>query len=243
MFLNQSHSRVLHGNNRRGEDTRQSAYCSNPKTAGITIEICYPRRIAMRVFVGLDIQDEIRERIARFIEEMRGLAPDVRWVKPDSLHVTLKFIGEQPDEVVKQIEANLRTVSGTHIDLWFQGAGFFPSPRSARVLWIGIKAAEGLRKLAGEVENALVSVGISRESRAFSPHLTLARAGSGDPGRRKSDTANRRFQRLQQKLAESPIREFGTMTAREFFLYRSQLSSQGSRYTKIACFDLRSSKE
>lgn len=197
----------------------------------------------MRVFIGLDIQDEIRECIARFIAEMRGLAPDVRWVKPDSLHVTLKFIGEKPDEVVTRIEANLRTVSAVGIDLSFRGAGFFPTPRSARVFWIGIEAGQGLAKLAGEVENALVSLGIPKESRAFSPHLTLARAGSGDPGRRKSDRANQRFAKLQQKLAEIPAPEFGTMTAREFFLYRSQLSSQGSRYTKIARFDLRPSEE
>jgi len=197
----------------------------------------------MRVFVGLDIQDEIRERIARFIAEMRGLAPDVRWVKPESLHVTLKFIGEKPDEVVKQIEANLRTVSGGSFELSFRGAGFFPNPRSARVFWIGIQADEALAKRAGDIEHTLVPLGIPKESRAFSPHLTLARAGSGDPGRSKADRANRRFAKLQQKLAEIPAPEFGRMTAREFFLYRSQLSSQGSRYTKIARFDLRSSEE
>ena len=197
----------------------------------------------MRVFVGLDIQDEIRERIARFIAEMRGLAPDVRWVKPESLHVTLKFIGERPDELVKQIEANLRTISGSSIQVSFRGAGFFPNPRSARVFWIGIEEEEELAKLAADLENALASLGIPKESRAFSPHLTLARAGSGDPGRRKSDKANQRFAKLQQKLAEISAPEFGTITAREFFLYRSQLSSQGPRYTKIARFDLRSLEE
>jgi RNA 2',3'-cyclic 3'-phosphodiesterase len=137
----------------------------------------------------------------------------------------------------------LRTVSGSSIDLCLRGAGFFPNPRSARVFWVGIEAGEELVKLAGEVENALVALGIPKESRAFSPHLTLARAGSGDPGPRRFDKANQRFARLQQKLAQSSVPEFGTMTAREFFLYRSQLSSQGSRYKKIAGFNLRSSEE
>jgi 2'-5' RNA ligase len=197
----------------------------------------------MRIFVGLDIDDEIRERIARFIAEMRALAPDVRWVAPESLHVTLKFIGEKPDNVVKQVQDSLSSISATGFDLSFRGCGFFPTAKSARVFWVGIDAGTGLAKLASQVEDALVGIGIPKEARAFSPHLTLARAGSGAPRRRKDDKSNMLFAKLQQKLTESPAPEFGTMSAREFFLYRSQLSSQGSRYTKIASFALHSAAD
>jgi RNA 2',3'-cyclic 3'-phosphodiesterase len=196
----------------------------------------------MRIFVGLDIEDEVRARIARFIAEVRELAPDVRWVTPESLHVTLKFIGEKPDAVVKQVEKSLASVSAIAFNISFRGAGFFPTGKSARVFWIGIEADPGLIKLAGDIEDALFAMGIPKESRAFSPHLTLARVGSGAPSRQRSDKQNRRFERLQQRLGNAPSPEFGTMTAREFFLYRSQLSSHGSRYTRIARFELRSSE-
>ena len=85
------------------------------------------------------------------------------------------------------------------------------------------------------------SLGIPKEDRAFSPHLTLARGAgrSASPRRSKSDAPNRTFQRLQEKLAALPTPEFGTMTAREFFLYQSQLSPKGSKYTKLARFDLK----
>jgi len=197
----------------------------------------------MRIFVALDIDDEIRKKIAAFIAEMRALAPDVRWVAPDSLHVTLKFIGEKPDEVVKQVQERLSTISAMSFDLSFHRCGFFPAANSARLFWVGIESEVGLAKLAGQVEDALVGIGIPKEARAFSPHLTLARAGSGAPGRRKNDRSNKRFVRLHQRLTEIPAPEFGTMSAHEFFLYRSQLSSQGSRYTKIASFALRSAEE
>ena len=196
----------------------------------------------MRIFVGLDIEEEIRAQIARFVAEVRELAPDVRWVTPESLHVTLKFIGEKPDVLVKQVEQSLASVSGAAFNISFRGTGFFPTAKSARVFWIGIEPEPGLAELAGGIENALFAIGIPKESRAFSPHLTMARLGSGAPGRRRSDKQNNRFERLQQKLADYPLTDFGTMTAREFFLYRSQLSSQGSRYTKIARFEFRSAE-
>src|SRR5690242_20593183 len=79
----------------------------------------------MRLFVALDIEQQIRERIASFVSEMRGLAPAVRWVQPESLHITLKFIGERPDAEVKAIENVLRTISAGSLHVAFRGAGFF----------------------------------------------------------------------------------------------------------------------
>jgi 2'-5' RNA ligase len=91
------------------------------------------------------------------------------------------------------------------------------------------------------VDEVTAQLGIPKENRAFSPHLTLARksGGSGSPRKQKDDRPNRAFQRLQEKLATMPSPEFGTMTAREFFLYQSQLSRNGSRYTKLHSFKLR----
>jgi 2'-5' RNA ligase len=195
----------------------------------------------MRVFVALDLEEEIRLRIQRFIEEMRSFAPDARWANPESLHVTLKFIGEKPEPAVKEIEAAMGGIKGEPVQLSFRGCGFFTTPNTARVFWIGIESQE-LSRLARNVDRVLAGIGIPPEERAYTPHLTLARAGggSGAPHRQRGDKASQRFARLQEKLANIPTPGFGTMTAREFFLYRSELGRGGSRYAKIARFSLQS---
>jgi 2'-5' RNA ligase len=194
----------------------------------------------MRLFIALDIEESIRQRIAKFMEGVREFAPDARWVRPESLHVTLKFIGERKDETVEEIQRALETVEVHAIEFSFRGHGFFPAPKSARVFWLGIEAGPGLASLASSVDGTLVALGIPKEAHAYSPHLTLARGGSGSgaPGRSKDDRPNRAFQRLQEKLAARPPAEFGTMTAREFYLYQSRLGPKGSTYTKIASFVL-----
>jgi RNA 2',3'-cyclic 3'-phosphodiesterase len=194
----------------------------------------------MRLFVALDIDDSIRSRIALFLEGVRGFAPDARWVRPESLHVTLKFIGEKSEEEAEKIKKALETIEADMFEMNIRGYGFFPGARMARVFWVGIEAGANLASLAVTVDEKLAALTIPREEHAFSPHLTLARGGggSGSPRKQKSDTSNRGFQRLQEKLAALPAPEFGTMTAREFFLYQSQLSPVGSRYTKLAEFKL-----
>jgi len=195
----------------------------------------------MRLFIALDIDDAIRERIVRFIEGVRGFAPDARWVRPESLHATLKFIGEKPEPAVELIKQQLETVASSAIEISFHDYGFFPSAKSARVFWVGISAGPQLASLAASVDQKMTTLGVPKEEHAFSPHLTLARGttGSGSPRRQKGDIANRNFQHLQEKLAALPKPEFGTMMAREFFLYQSQLSPKGSRYTKLARFALK----
>jgi 2'-5' RNA ligase len=194
----------------------------------------------MRLFIAFDIDDGIRERIARFMEGVRGFAPDARWVSPESLHVTLKFIGEQPESAIEPIKQELEGARAAVVEIMFRGYGFFPTAKSARVFWIGIDASPQLAAVAAAIDEKTASLGIPREERAFSPHLTLARGGggSGSPRWRKGDAPNSNFQHLQAKLAALPAPEFGTMTAREFFLYQSQLSPKGSKYTKLAGFKI-----
>jgi len=198
----------------------------------------------MRIFVALDIDDAIRERLQLFLDGVQGFAPDARWVRPESMHVTLKFIGEKPAEAVEDIKRTLANIQVNAFEISFRGFGFFPSAKAPRVFWVGIEAGPRLAELAKAVDEAMAALGVAKEEHAFSPHLTLARRGGsgkhscGAPGQRKSDVPNRAFQRLQKKLAAVPAPEFGTMTAREFFLYQSQLMRGGSRYTKIERFGL-----
>ena len=194
----------------------------------------------MRLFIALDIDDAIRERISRFLDGVSAFAPDARWVRPESLHVTLKFIGEQPESAVEPIRHALAHIQASASGIRFRGYGFFPTAKSLRVFWIGLEAGPELPALATAIDQKMASLGIPKEDHAFSPHLTLARGagGSGSPRRNKADAPNQIFQRLQEKLAALPAVEFGTMTTREFFLYQSQLSPKGSNYTKLARFDL-----
>jgi 2'-5' RNA ligase len=194
----------------------------------------------MRLFVAIEIDDAVRGRIARFLDGVREFAPNARWARSDSLHVTLKFIGEEPAEDVGGIKAALQMIAADRLEMKFRGYGFFPTARSPRVFWVGIESGAALCALAAVVEDRLASLDIPKEEHAFTPHLTLARGGSsGSPRRQKADCPNRNFQRLQEKLAALTVPEFGTMTVREFFLYQSQLSPGGSKYTKLAEFRLR----
>jgi 2'-5' RNA ligase len=193
----------------------------------------------MRIFIALDIDEAIRHRIARFMDGVRGFAPDARWVRPESLHITLKFIGETAPQNVDQIKEALKAVESNAIEMNIRGCGFFPGAKSPRVFWVGIEAGPSLAALASTVDDRVAALGIAKENHPFSPHLTLARGGgaSGSPQPRIGGF-KRSFQRLEEKLAALPVPEFGTMTAREFFLYQSHLSRGGSRYEKLAGFTL-----
>jgi len=194
----------------------------------------------MRLFVALDIDDDIRSRIGQFVTGVRGLAPNVRWVNSESLHVTLKFIGEQSETQTEEIKRALHTVASEHFDIRFRAYGFFPERRTAQVFWIGIEAGPQLQSLAATLDAKLATVGIPKEQHTFTPHLTLARCkgASGAPRKRIKDGSNGGFERLQMELMSLPVPEFGTTVVREFFLYQSELSSGGSRYKKLAAFAL-----
>lgn len=194
----------------------------------------------MRIFVAIDIDPAIRERLVRFLEGVRGFATaqEVRWVRPESLHLTLKFIGETGPERAEQIRRALGAVRAQATDFSFKGFGFFPTAKAPRVFWIGVQPGLNFSILAGGVDSALAPFSPTRERAPYIPHLTLARAGSGRPQRGPGDAPNPRFQKLQEHLARGPEPDFGTMTAREFFLYESKLAPGGAEYRKIERFAL-----
>ena len=190
----------------------------------------------MRLFIALDIDAEIRRRIERFVDGVRGFAPDVRFVGPQSFHVTLKFLGESNQ--VEPIKSALQGVTVPAFDISFRGYGFFPGAKNARVFWVGIEAAPELQELATAVDQAMQQLNFEREKGPYRPHLTLARSGSGRPGKMRGDRPNATFAGLNYKLSQLPEPEFGTMTAHEFYLYESKLSPRGAQYSKLASFPL-----
>jgi RNA 2',3'-cyclic 3'-phosphodiesterase len=192
----------------------------------------------MRVFVGLDIPDQIRTAISRYMDGLRNFAPDVRWVRPESFHVTLKFIGEQKPEQVEEIKQQLATIQAAPFGIAFHDTGFFPNAKRPRVFWVGIHAPDALPALAAGVDEAVARVGVPREEKGFQPHLTLSRSGSGRPHSKSGDRPDTKLARLAAKLPSLPQPDFGTMTAREFYLYESKLSPSGARYFKLQAFPL-----
>ncbi|MGC2109153.1 MAG: RNA 2',3'-cyclic phosphodiesterase [Candidatus Korobacteraceae bacterium] len=190
----------------------------------------------MRLFVALDIDPEIRQRIAEFRDQMRVVAPEVRWVGPETFHVTLQFLGET--KKLDEIRAALREVKAASVQLAFRGAGFFPTAKAPRVFWVGIESDQKLQELANAIGAAMRPLGFERDAAPYKPHLTLARAGSGHPRPVPGEHAAPGLQRVRAKVESMAPPEFGTMTAREFCLYESKLSPSGAKYTKVARYPL-----
>ena len=186
----------------------------------------------MRLFVALDIEPGIRKRITEFREQLRAYAPDVRWVGPETFHITVQFLGET--NRVEEVRAALQQAHSAAIPMAFRGTGFFPNANSPRVFWVGIDSDERLQQLADAIGNVLRPLGFEADAGPFKPHLTLARSGNGRPKSVRGEPASAGLRALRVKLEGVPPTDFGTMTAREFCLYQSILSSAGAKYTKLA---------
>ncbi len=197
----------------------------------------------MRLFVAIDLTDEIRHRISEYISQLKRELPaaaTTKWVRVESLHLTLKFIGES--NRLDELKSSLQGGHSSSFELSIRDVGFF-TPRAPRIFWAGVHATAELNKLAGDIDAALVQVGIPKEKDEHHPHITLARSGSGRPHAAKDDRNKPWMLDLQQAIAakqELANPDFGTMTPREFFLFRSETLPDGARYTKLASFSLTS---
>jgi 2'-5' RNA ligase len=198
----------------------------------------------MRIFIGIDLGSEVRTRIKRFVEGVAGFAPEARWIRPESLHVTLKFVGEQSPQQVDSVRQRLQQVESGAFEIRIGEYGFFPTAKAPRVFWVGIDGGPQLSRLAQEIDMAVGQLGVAREDRPYSPHLTLARASgrSGSPKWRNEDRPKKTFAELEKRLAAMSMLDLGTAMANEFILYQSQPLPNGSIYTKLQIFPLSARK-
>jgi 2'-5' RNA ligase len=180
----------------------------------------------VRLFVALQIPSTVRENLIEFVKPLRALGPQPRWVRPENLHVTLKFIGEVVPEKVAAIRTGLAAVrSGREVTIEFRGVGFFPNEKSPRVFWAGMNASPNLKTIAFDIDNATQKLGISPEQRPFLPHLTLAR-----------------FQppplpeKLCAAMQANAARDFGSLRTNQFHLIESKLKPSGAEYTTLESF-------
>ena len=189
----------------------------------------------MRLFVGIDVGPDIQRAAARVIDELKGrverTAPRARvsWVKPERLHVTLRFIGEADEGLSRTILAAFEgPLSTSPFDLQVEGTGSFPPGRPPRVVWAGLTTGvEHLRAVEQEVRSRLDPLPVAREDRAYNPHLTLARVKYPD-GIRPATL-----------LAGFEDVVFGTVHVEAVTLFESRLSSAEPAYVAMGRASLR----
>jgi 2'-5' RNA ligase len=188
----------------------------------------------MRLFVALDIDEAIQQRLDEYVRSLQPHVSGVRFVGRNTYHVTLKFLGEV--QQVEVVRLGLRTVRAPAFQVAFGGVGFFPNAHAPRVFWAGVYAP-AVPGLAHAIDQALEALGFPPEGKV-QPHLTLARNGSGRPRPLRAERPPEGFGQLSRIVASGPAPEFGTMTAREFILYESRLSPSGPSYHKLEGFEL-----
>jgi RNA 2',3'-cyclic 3'-phosphodiesterase len=171
-----------------------------------------------RLFVAIDLPDEVKDVLAPLAPEL----PEARWVPPEQLHLTLRFIGDVGPETFAAIETALSALSFRRFPLTLRGVGHFPPGKRPRVLWVGMDQCDPLMQLQQELELALLDAGIAPDERRFSPHITVARLKETHPA------AVFGFETRHQDLACS------TFEVDEVILYSSVLTKQGAIHNREA---------
>ncbi|UCE99483.1 MAG: RNA 2',3'-cyclic phosphodiesterase [Planctomycetota bacterium] len=187
----------------------------------------------MRVFIAIDIDEKIKKGLGDLQERLQSSADikkgDVKWVKPENVHLTLKFLGEIKDEKVVEVCNIVENVASRHkgFELDIESVGYFGG-RSARVLWVGTgQGSDALCRLAEELEQELSLAGWPRENREFSGHLTLCRIKKPAAG-------------VEIARASEDYRDFklGSVSADSVSVYQSQLKPTGPIYARLGNYKL-----
>jgi RNA 2',3'-cyclic 3'-phosphodiesterase len=186
----------------------------------------------VRLFVAFDLPDVVRQAFRELIVRLKPACRGAKWVRPEAMHVTLKFIGEVAADKLAPIRAALAPIhSAGSVELNFGGLGFFPNERRPRVLWCGVAASPNLAELAGAIDRALVPLGITAELRDFVPHLTLARFNPERGARADLDA-------LVRAAGELKSYDFGRTRETEFHLIESMLKPAGAEYKRVETFSI-----
>ena len=180
----------------------------------------------MRVFIAVDLPAEIRNELTKLQRELEPVTDSARWVAPESIHVTLKFIGEIAEKRLDEIDAAVTGFTWKSFVITVRGVGFFPGNRSPRVFWAGMEAPT-MQNLAEELDSRMERLGFEKEKRAFRPHITLARA---------------RDSRIDSSLVAASAKyaeyDFGSFTVDRMFLFKSILKPTGAVYERLKEYPL-----
>ena len=185
---------------------------------------------AWRTFFAVELSTEITTGVRRIQQGLQGYAAGVRWVRPEGIHLTLRFLGEvaadRIEGIVSRAEQCVQAINSFTIGI--KGCGGFPTAKNPRVIWIGVHDQSGaLKRLQARVEAGMVELGFLREERSYAPHLTLGRL---HPGK-----GQRMIAQALEAIRESDL---GQMKVREICLFRSHLKPTGAEYTKLKVIPL-----
>jgi len=183
----------------------------------------------MRTFIALDLDKPLKETLEGLISRLRHRGGDIRWVKPEGMHLTIKFLGEIGEETVAKLKSSLGVVAGRHkpFRLTFQGTGTFPPGSKARVLWVGVEDNSALKALQEDLETETERLGFPREERRFHPHLTLGRV-----------KASLGLQTLLQEFKQEANTSFGQTEVSRLTFFQSTLRPTGAEYSILGEYRL-----
>jgi 2'-5' RNA ligase len=180
----------------------------------------------IRTFVAVLIDEDLKRGISEVQEFVKKLAPDVKWVAPESLHVTLKFLGGVPEDVIPEVNKAVDDAVRSHpcFDLSISGMGAFPNPARAKVVWVGIKdGGDDLKALASAVDESLSRLGFEREDRPFKAHITIGRV-----------KMSKHLDDLAAGIRELDASDLGTQRVCGVAVMKSELLREGAVYTPLS---------
>lgn len=180
----------------------------------------------MRTFIAIELDTQIKKALEHLIAKLKSSPCDVRWVKPQGMHLTLKFLGKVTAEMTFEVAKVMDSVCKKYpaFPLKLDGTGTFPpGSRRPRVVWVGVQTNNILLNLQKELEGEMAKIHFPPEKRTYRPHLTLGRIKSGHG-----------LLPLIGQLESENKSEFGSMTVDEIILYESTLKPTGAEYTKIS---------
>ena len=188
----------------------------------------------LRAFVAIELPDDARRALAGVVEELRlARIPGLRPVRPEGIHLTLKFLGDVPQPRIEPVAAALAGAARTHgpFVLTLEAMGVFPLGGAPRVLWAGLAGdLAALRRLQREVDDALEPLGFQKDLRAFNPHLTVARIRNG--------TSKADRQLAARTLSEIHVQSGVKISVESVELMRSKLTSDGAIYASLKSIPL-----
>jgi len=180
----------------------------------------------VRLFIAIEIPENIRASFASLLKEFRAIAPQLKWVRAENLHVTRKFLGETDSSKLGPLQNALSAIrSAEPAILDFRGLGFFPQEKRPRVFWAGMQASANLKTLAVDIDQSVHNLAFPLEERPFAPHLTLARISLPivPP-------------KLRQAIEQRSSQSLGSLTTHQFQLIESKLKPAGAEYTTVQSF-------
>jgi 2'-5' RNA ligase len=186
----------------------------------------------MRLFLAVQFDQELRRALRDATAPLRAVVPDAGWVAEDRLHLTLKFLGEQPETLVEPLTAAMDEIAARHwpVPMRLRGVGAFPNLRRPRVIWVGIEPAPKLELLQHDVEERCAALGVEVEGKPFRPHLTIGRLRGIEEGET--------IRELARVARQTRFRADSLVSAIE--LVQSTLTQVGPRYARLAEARLRS---